>query len=346
MPTARMHARLRNLAIGRKTNHETNFLFAQDFEDEYTMPLPLKLKDERPEEPISKPSSPVSVASTLDIPGEVKSLMLPGAWVVVGKGGRPLRNDKMYDEPAAMLTAKKRKKKKTRKAAPEPEPLLVSLEEAGSSSKCLRGLERSTAQRSKQVMRSKDAKYWAGYQHAKELKRGALDELIAALSLADDQAEDYAGELPMPKQKPTKDNKANSEKAKARRRARSASAANRCSIWDDDDQSAGVPVNIERGMAKAASRRVSFEKRLSGELGLCFGHVVPSSPGGMTEPKPPGAWTTVGKRGKAVSDFPPLKQPNDKADKPGKQRTALEQSDVKRRKTADKQAKGNKCSVM
>ena len=51
-------------------------------------------------------ASPVSIASAFnELQPEIQSLVLPGAWTVVGKGGKPLKNSKTYDPP------KKRKKK-------------------------------------------------------------------------------------------------------------------------------------------------------------------------------------------------------------------------------------------
>merc|ERR1719482_2373233 len=207
----------------------------------------------------SQPDSPVSVASALNVPVEVKPLMLPGSWVVVGKGGKPLKNDKMYDEP---MSEKKKKKPRARTIA-EPEPLVVTLEEAASSSKCLQAVERSTTRRNKLVARSQDAKHWAGYHRAKQLKRDALDELVAALSLVDD-AGDEATPPAQPAPKATKDHKANSSKDKARRRARSSATSARCDLWDDDELHAGAPedMTVSKSSAKKRSARTSGEPRL------------------------------------------------------------------------------------
>jgi len=358
MPTVRTRQRLN--ALGRKGAYESAFLFDDEAVD-YVTAQPLKLKDQP--ESTTTPSSPVSVASFLDAPGapdapiEIKSLTLPGAWVVVGKGGKPVKNEKMYDEP--VLKSKGKKKKKKARKAVEPEPLLVALEDAGSSSKCLRELERSTSRRHKEMARAKDVKYWAAYQHAKQLRRGALDELVAALSLDDGEGEAAPLEnLPATRDTTRRDHKANSSKDKARRRARAAAAAVRCEIWQDDEPS----VSLERAAADAAPS--SATKRLmSGEFQLVTGPRV--------TPKPPGAWTTVGKRGKAVSDFPPLQPRDVKAAEPKRlavpkraplsvdsptepKRVAAptETSDSKPRKLARKTSheasgsKGMKCSVM
>lgn len=272
------------------------------------------LKASQPLKPaLKQPNSPVSVASTLDaetkpLDAEIKPLILPGAWIVVGKRGKPdFQNSKMYDEPAKMATKKKTKKKKAKNAVEaEAEPLVV-LEEEASSSNCLRALDRSTAQRDKMVTHAKEAKFWADYQRAKQLKREALHELIAALAVGDDQVE-AAAPAPSAK-KPTKDHKANSNKDKARRRARSAAAAARCSLHDEDE---GAPVAAAFTAKEAPPR----ESELSDELALLVG----SSAGKDTLPTPvslPGAWRTIGKRGKVLSDFPPL-APSDKGPTPEK----------------------------
>merc|ERR1719198_157729 len=87
-----------------------------------------------------------------------------------------------------------------------------------------------------------------------------------------------------------KDNKANSAKDKARRRARAAAAVTRCYLWADDLDD--TPALVEGGLGEEVS--APRQTRLKSE---------PT----VKEVKPPGMWTTVGKRGKAESDFPPLK---------------------------------------
>jgi len=341
MPTTRQ--RQRDLAIARKGAYETDLLFAEEDIHDVVAAQPLKLTEANVKTQVmTSPGSPVSVASTLDVlPGEIKSIVLPGAWVVVGKGGKPMKNGKMYDE-AVVKTLPAKKKKKTRKddQLKEPEPLLV-LEEAASSSTSLRQFERSTTQRKKQLARSKDAKYWASYQHAKQMQRGAVDDLVAALMLADGAAEDEAAaRVPTPSLKPTnnKDNQANSSKDKARRRARSAAAEARCCIWLDDELST-VPVSIESDAKKPPSPWVKVQ--MSGELQLCFSSKL------MPEPTPPGAWTTVGKRGKAMSNFPPL-APTGKAEPKRRESPPAEPAPDKplAQKSAGKPAKGLQCSVM
>jgi hypothetical protein len=318
--------RQRNNAIRRKGAYEADLLLDGDEGDQIELPpqslKSVKAKDVQVDDQLSKPSSPVSVASTLGVPGELKSLILPGAWVTVGKGGKPLRNGKMYDAPVNELT--KKKKKRTRRKADtlsELEPLVLTLEEVASSSKCLESLEHSSAQRRKQMMRSKDAKHWAGYNRAKLLKREALDALIAVL---EDPSQDSLSKPPPTATKPRKDNKANQQKDKSRRNARSTAAAVRCLLQDADEQEAFVPATIEREMARETQG--SRKAQLSWKIGLVAGDKS------LMEVEPPGAWTTVGKRGKNVSNFPPLQARNKEGSPSKRQAEHAEDSGVKHRK--------------
>ena len=299
MPTTRtqsMNWRQRRFATNRKGAFETDMLFED--EDGFNMaPKPLTSKNAMPNLS-SQPDSPVSVASALNVPVEVKPLMLPGSWVVVGKGGKPLKNDKMYDEPVSASKKKKKKKSRARTIA-ESELLVVTLEEAASSSKCLQAVERSTTRRNKLVARSQDAKHWAGYHRAKQLKRDALDELVAALSLVDDAGDEATPPAP-PAPKATKDHKANSSKDKARRRARSEAAAARCFPYDLDEKD-----GIDEFFAEADGASVSPEAKMRGELLLML-----DSRATLADDKVltlPDAWTTVGRGGKALSNFPDRK---------------------------------------
>lgn len=212
----------------------------------------------------------------------------------------------MYDEPVPAASAKKKKtrRSRSRKATEfiETEPFIATFFE-GSSSKCLRELHHSATRHEKQVARSKDAKRWARYQVAKQLKRSALDEL-AAPELADTSTCQAFWPLPMARTLPTKDNKANGNKDKARRRARCAAIAARCAFWDDDDELAPTLVELE-STSKEARPPLPRIARPSGELQLCFGPLATSEEA-STRVQLPGAWTAVGKRGKKVNDFPPL----------------------------------------
>ena len=168
---------------------------------------------------------------------------------------------------------------------------MAELEETASSSKCLREVDRSSIDREKQVMRSRDATYWAKYQRAKQLQREALEELMSALS----GDEVIVQSVP----KPTKSNKANRSKDKARRRARSEAAAARCFPYDLDEKD-----GVDEFVAKADGASVSPEAKMRGELLLML-----DSRATLADDKVltlPDAWTTVGRGGKALSNFPPL----------------------------------------
>lgn len=283
MPTRAAQWRLSRAALGRKGAYEAEWLNDDDnCHDQVQAPTALKQSND------VAPSSPVSVASMLDMPVEVKPISLPDAWVTVGKGGKPLKNLKMYEEPPQKPVAKKKTKKKARRTAEEAVPMVVALEETASSSKCLREVDRSTMHRDKQVMRARDAKYWAKYQRAKQLQRDALEELMSALS---------GDEVSVPK--PAKSNKANSSKDKARRRARSEAAAARCFPYDLDEKD-----GVDEFVAEADGASVSPEAKVRGELLLMLG-----SRATLADDKVltlPDAWTTVGRGGKALSNFPPL----------------------------------------
>jgi len=170
-------------------------------------------------------SSPVSIASSL-LP-EMQPLNLPGAWTVVGKGGRPLKNEpKMYDEPV-----KKKKKKARRLVDSELEP---TVEDGPSTSKCLEMLGRSEAQKMKAIARSHDKKYWVRYQQAKQLKREAVEALIAVLeseSTDGDDASDRGKKL----------RHMTLQKKKIRRTARREAAAARCEWPEEDDFDGDAP---------------------------------------------------------------------------------------------------------
>lgn len=175
-------------------------------------------------------SSPVSIASMFknDFQPEMQPLTLPGAWTVVGKGGRPLKNTKTYDLP------KKPKKKKQKKSTPadvEFEPL-ADMVEMPSSSKCLDKVERAAAKQEKITMGGRDARHWARYRRAKQEKVFALDAMTAALGddgMLGDVIEPGMMERPsMPRSMKPRSNKGDSHAEKMRRKARFASQAAKC----------------------------------------------------------------------------------------------------------------------
>jgi len=334
----RAQYRERHIAIGRKAAYETEYLFEED-DPELTAPFIKPTASETSDDAslIAQPDSPISVASTLDIPGEMKSLDLPGSWVVIGKGGKPMKNGKMYDEPVTTALKKKKKKQRSRSRkddAFEAEPLVAILEETASSSKCLRELHTATIQREKLVARAQDAKRWARYRRCKQLNLAAVEQLVAALSLAaadDEQEGAPAQALPTAWTGPVKDNKANSRTDKARRRARSAALAALCALGDADEHDDAVfaheptPAPPPTPMTTRVAR--PRQVRLHAE------------------------WTTVGKRGKAVPPhgYAPTEKltPNGTSTSGNKRLEPSEQlaskPASKRGKSADK---SKKCDVM
>lgn len=233
------HWRQRRQAIGRKMGLEAEMLFDSE-------PLPAKSKPDMP------PHSPVTVAANLfDLP-EIKPIVLPGTWIEVGKGGKPLRSEqKMYNEP------KKKPRKRNRRPKEEQEeqqvaPSMSAYEELPSSSKCLAKLAQTMLKHEQAVTRKHEAKHWAKYRQDRALKSLARDELVAVLaandSLADD--DDGAGSLatsrarPIPK-KWLHDPRKRSHAERTRRTSRFAAAAARCYFEPDDESPAAFTKTIK-----------------------------------------------------------------------------------------------------
>jgi len=179
---------------------------------------------------ISKPSGTISPTSTFarfEMPDEIKPLTLPGAWTVVGKKGRPLKNSLMYNEPKKKM----RKRNRAPKEAEDADSYMAKLEEAPSSSKCVQLLQESTSKHNKAAARGKSSKDWARYRQAKEAK---MKVLVAALL---DDCTDSDDESAQTKSTQTKERAPktmrNSHAAKTRRKARFESAAARCYSLED-----------------------------------------------------------------------------------------------------------------
>lgn len=210
-------------------------------------------------------TSPVSVASgfnDLESMPEMKPIMLPSAWVVVGKGGRPVRNLKMYEEPQK----KKKRRSRPRKPAAEPESVYGALHDLPSSSKCYQTCAASAMRREKEVTRAKELRFWVRYQKAKAAKKLARDDLIAALVAEGvlDANDAEAAEVASPPTtgSPSPRRARRSEAAKryvkeTRRDARRAAAAARCGtlydVWDDDVVDTTHPVERHGSGALAPS---------------------------------------------------------------------------------------------
>lgn len=254
--------RQRKDCIGKKQGYESELLMESDVSLEVA-----KVVD---------PSSPISIASTFDLQdGLMQPIMLPDTWIVVGKGGRPLKNapaDKLYDEPAQKKKKHKKKKARARRVgrdeSDERPDESDALDERPSTSRCVEMVERAAARREKALADGREAKLWRKYRRNKEASRFARDMLRLSLAedggaLSDDDAD--SAERPAPPKSLTKHScKANGHGEKARRTARRASAAARCCVPETEDTtladggldaSAGPPAR--RGAAKAKAGGMS-----------------------------------------------------------------------------------------
>jgi len=227
-------------------------------------------------------SSPVSVQDVFSLPPEMKPLILPGAWNVVGKKGKPLKGA-MYLEPDLPEKKKKKKKKRKRKTKVEvaAEPL-ADLEEEASTSKSLHMSDLAQAKASKEVSRARAAKYWARYQDRKEAQKVALAAWRAIMAVEEHARtrEGTASEGPLERRVAKmhaqmvasaldkmaaqdkahrKSSKSGSLKEKTRRTNRFASAEARC--YDLEDRSEEYaelvvePTARQEDVKEAGSRR-------------------------------------------------------------------------------------------
>ena len=135
----------------------------------------------RPEMPTRPMHSPTSILQVPEMLPEMQALILPGAWVEVGKRGKPIINTKMYELPVVA----KKKKKRTRKAEAVPESIWA-LEEAPASSKCLQVLHTATSYHEKAATLGRTVKYWTRYRQQHALKIQARDALLASAMFSDE----------------------------------------------------------------------------------------------------------------------------------------------------------------
>jgi hypothetical protein len=220
------HWRQRRTAIGKKGFLEAEFLLESEVIVTSTVKQP----------PLS-PASPTSVASLpidLIVP-EMKPL--PGAWQVVGKGGRPVKNTNMYDDPAKVKPAKK-KRKRARKATcdHDGDAPLATFDEASTSSA---SIERRASRREKEATAGKEERYWARHRSLKEEKMIAHNILVsylaAAGALADEPKAAEESGVPPPATK-RRASEGKSRREKIRRKARLEARASRCLMLEDEDQ--------------------------------------------------------------------------------------------------------------
>lgn len=217
--------------------------------------------------------SPVSVQDDVYFP-EIKPLVLPSSWTVIGKNGKPLKG-KTYDEPQ---TKKKKSKKKTSKVTIDNEPL-ADLAEMPSSSKTLRACDVADAKRFKEVTRAREAKHWANYRDTKAVKKEAHATLNAMFAIADhararvggdegrlgrrlekmqEQMIDTALERVTAQHKERRKSlKGDSKKVRTRRDARSAAAVARCFALEDNEY-AQILINP---LALLAKQKMATEEK-------------------------------------------------------------------------------------
>lgn len=183
--------------------------------------------------PVQSVTSPVSIATNLQ--PEMQPLSLPDGWTVVGRNGKPVKNHKMYDEPPASKSSKRKRKRRAKQPEADMEPEIITLDDTPSSSHCHLKLIRAVAARDKNTMRALDARYWAKYRLAKRESLAARDLLIAALADENERAE---GEQASTGKSKTKATKPNTHAAKTRRAHRLASAAARCYSHEEEEHEA------------------------------------------------------------------------------------------------------------
>jgi len=213
-------------------------------------------------------ASPTTVASTFDLnmmpvilplPGALEAIKpLPGAWVVVGKGGRPLFKDgMMYDAPSPKQKKKEQKKKNRPLKIPDSDnesTVFADLAEAPSTSTCERTLRRSTTRHQKEVSKQKELKYWAAYRQEKATKILARDMLIYVLAnegMLGDETDERVLKMVAPESLPRRHDKGSSRGAKLRRQARFAAAAARCYSAEETEWSETLADIDKREPSKA-----------------------------------------------------------------------------------------------
>jgi len=305
------HWRQRRIAIGRKGAMEAELVTESELVDIVGNG---KSAIDLPDKRVYDPSSPISVASgfaDMESMPEMKPITLPNAWVIVGKGGRPLKNTKMYEEP------KKKKKKRSRKPAAEADSAFGALHDLPSSSTAYRQHDVAAMRHEKEVAHGKEVKFWVRYQKTKATKKLARDALLATLlsDLIDDEGDDNAA-APSPSQR-RRDVAAKRHVKETRRCARRAAAAARCGAFfdageDDDGPSAltaGHPpsqATLRRSKERAktpagasgtveyGSHRSTVAQQAERPAGAGF-----DSP--LSDPQPSTAWTRRPSKGRNCS---------------------------------------------
>jgi len=298
MPTLAHQHRIRAAAIGKKGGLESALLMESEvFTNVKQRPVVIDMS-----------ASPTTVASTFDLnmmpvisplPGALEAIKpFPGAWVVVGKGGRPLKDGMMYDAPSPKQKKKKHKKKNRPHKAPDSDNefnVLADLAEAPSTSTCERMLRHSTTRRQKEASKQKELKYWAAYRQEKATKTLARDMLIYVLAnegMLGDETDERVLKMVAPESLPRRHDKGSSQWSKLRRQARFASAAARCysdeeTEWsetladiEEREPSIGKATAAAQGSSSGSSERWSLDADMlehEGEAPPSSSWVVPTS---------------------------------------------------------------------
>lgn len=237
--------RQRQFAMGKNAFIESEFLMEAE---------PIVIPSKQKIEPGNQ--SPISIASDIFLP-EIKPITLPGAWTVVGKGGRPVKNAKMYDEPK-----KKKKRSRTRKPKDdENATLFATLEEMPSSSHCLYTLHRAEVRTEKSSVRGRQLKVWKRSKEVKALRGMARDTLL--LNMVDAGLLNPDDAPASPPQLPSHRHMGSSAEKKRRgvRQARQAAKCFSVDEWDVEDQIfSSAPARTKRATTKrgAPSQRAGM----------------------------------------------------------------------------------------
>lgn len=236
MRTLAHQHRIRAAAIGKKGELESAMLMESE------LVITTKTKqyhvDDMSASPVSVASLGLMMPAMNSLPGALEAIQpLPGAWTVVGKGGRPLKDGVMYIDAPSPDNKKKKKRNRTRKvpASDNDANVLADLAEAPTSSTCEQMVHRSTTRRQKEVGKHKDLKLWQQYRQDKTTKVLARDTLVYVLAhegMLGEEASESALEMSAPEAIPRRHDKVSSRwanlKAKLRRQARFESATARC----------------------------------------------------------------------------------------------------------------------
>lgn len=246
--------RQRRKAIGKKGAFDADLVIDSEQVEELTTPV----KEHNVQ---TSPSSVAALFAFDDGQSKMMPLVLPGAWTVVGKKGKPvawaIEND---TERSSSKIQKKKKKKKTTKTRArlsdaEEVSVFADLEEkaSSSSSTCMRQLDRSVAQQSKARAVGLEAKYWTYARKQKKWNAHARDVHVSELAANGHPWQPWESvgrttDIRPPEPLKTRLPKHMSSKSeKARRSARKAGMAARC-FWPDTEEQLDVQPLVQRSL--------------------------------------------------------------------------------------------------